>query len=97
MTTGDSRTFLSVSCVVWESACGSSLKDGYANVSAFARAEVTRDLVAVRQYLFFTVFVFLLFRFLVLSSSRTSVFGVFWGTRWNLFIYRLSSGVQHAS
>ena len=30
-------------------------------VSAFARAKVTWDLVAVRQYLFFTVFVFLLF------------------------------------
>ena len=36
VTTGDTRTFPSVSCVVWESACGSSLDDGYANVSAFA-------------------------------------------------------------
>ena len=49
-TTGDTRTFPSVSCVVWESACGSSLDDGYANVSAFACKEVTRDLVAVRQW-----------------------------------------------
>ena len=76
VTTGDTRSFPSVSCVVWESACSSSLIDGYANVSAFARAEVTWDLVAVRQYLFFSVFVF----FTVLVYWYDSVFRVMFGS-----------------
>ena len=39
VTTGDTRTFPSVSCVVWESVCGSSLDDGYANVSGTTVAQ----------------------------------------------------------